>query len=103
MINNFNPTELRTDSCSLWENFFIVERLKYLQSRGLSPNRYFWRTHQGKEIDYIEESGGKLDAFECKLNPTAKVAMPKEFASAYPNSEFHLISPENYQRFLVDD
>lgn len=101
LINNFNLVELRTDSGGLWENFFIVERLKYLQSLGLNPNRYFWRTHQGKEIDYIEEAGGKLDAYECKLNPKARAVLPKEFSLNYPNSEFHIVSPENYRRFLV--
>ncbi len=103
LINNFNPADLRTDSGCLWENYFIVERLKYLQSAGKSPNRYFWRTHQGKEIDYIEESGGKLYAFECKLNPAAKAAMPKEFAATYPDSKFQLVTPDNYWRFLLND
>jgi predicted AAA+ superfamily ATPase len=100
LINNFNPSELRNDSGGLWENFFIVERLKYLKYQGLNPNTYFWRTHQGKEIDYLEESGGKLDAFECKLNPGAKVILPKEFAASYPDSEFHPVTPENYWKFL---
>jgi predicted AAA+ superfamily ATPase len=103
LINNFNPTDLRTDSGGLWENFFIAERVKYLHTTGLNPNRYFWRTHQGKEIDYIEESGGKLKTFECKLNLAAKASMPKEFAASYPGSEFHLVSPENYWRFLVNE
>lgn len=103
LINNFNTIDMRTDSGGLWENFFIMERLKYLKSQGLNPNRYFWRTHQGKEIDYIEESGGKLDAFECKLGSKAKAVMPKEFASTYPNSEFHLITPDNFWRFLIGD
>lgn len=102
LINNFNPAELRTDTGSLWENFFIVERLKYLQSVGRNPNRYFWRTHQGKEIDYIEESAGRLEAFECKFSHKVKAVMPKEFATSYPNSNFQLITPVNYWRFLLD-
>jgi predicted AAA+ superfamily ATPase len=103
LINNFNPPDLRTDSGSLWENYFIVERLKYLQSEGKNPNRYFWRTHRGLEIDYIEESGGKLHAFECKLNPASKATMPKEFAATYPNSDFQMVTPNNYWRFLLHD
>jgi predicted AAA+ superfamily ATPase len=103
LINNFNTADLRTDTGSLWENFFIVERLKYLHSNEKNPNRYFWRTHQGKEIDYIEESGGRLNAYECKVNPSAKAAMPKEFATTYPNSEFQLITTDNYWRFLLNE
>ena len=102
LINNFNPANLRTDSGSLWENFFIVERLKYLQSAGMNPNRYFWRTHQGKEIDYIEESAGMLDAFECKFGQKVNAAMPKEFGTTYPNSKFQLVNPDNYWKFLLN-
>ena len=29
LINNFNPLELRSDIGALWENFLILERLKY--------------------------------------------------------------------------
>ncbi|MCU0371202.1 MAG: ATP-binding protein [Bacteroidales bacterium] len=103
LINNFNPVEVRLDSGSLWENFFLVERLKYLQSAGMNPNRYFWRTHQGKEIDYIEESAGMLDAYEFKLGHKVNAAMPKEFATTYPNSKFQLVNPDNYWKFLLND
>jgi len=101
LINNYNPPNLRLDGGGLWENYFISERLKYLQSLEINPKRYFWRTHQGKEIDYLEEAGGKLITFECKLNQMAKAALPKEFASNYPNHEFHVITPENYWRYLA--
>lgn len=100
LINNFNIPELRTDTGGLWENFFIVERLKYIQNAGSRTNRYFWRTHQGREIDYIEEGGGKLIAFECKVNPLSKARIPKDFLQAYPNHEFHVVSPDNYWKFL---
>jgi predicted AAA+ superfamily ATPase len=101
LINNYNPPELRTDGGGLWENFFIAERLKYLQSLEISPKRYFWRTHQGKEIDYLEEAGGKLLAFECKLNPLAKATLPKEFANSYPEHEFKVITTDNYWKYLI--
>jgi predicted AAA+ superfamily ATPase len=101
LITNYNPPELRSDGGGLWENYFIAERLKYLQSLEISPKRYFWRTYQGKEIDYLEEAGGKLFAFECKLNPLAKAALPKEFANSYPDYEFNVITPENYWKYLI--
>ncbi|HOX77896.1 MAG TPA: ATP-binding protein [Bacteroidales bacterium] len=101
LITNYNPPELRTDGEGLWENYFIAERLKYLQSLEIFPKRYFWRTYQGKEIDYLEETGGKLFAFECKLNPMAKAGLPKEFAASYPKHEFNVITPENYWKYLI--
>lgn len=101
LITNYNPPELRTDGGGLWENYFIAERLKYLQSLENYPKRYFWRTHQGKEIDYLEEAGGKLIAFECKLNPLAKAVLPKDFANSYPNHEFQVITPGNYWKYLI--
>lgn len=103
LISNFNPLESRTDPGALWENFFIVERLKYNQRTGRNPNKYFWRTHTGQEIDYIEESGGKLLAFECKLKPKAKFKIPGSFIEAYPDSVFHIVTPENFLSYLVND
>ena len=66
LINNFNPFDLRTDVGNLWENFMISERIKYNNSRGLDANMYFWRTTQKQEIDYVEEKGNVLSAFEFK-------------------------------------
>jgi len=54
-------------------------------------NTYFWRTYDQKEIDYIEEEGGKLKTFEFKFNPKAKIKVPKEFLETYSNSEFKTI------------
>ena len=66
-------------------------------------NRYFWRTKQQQEIDYLEESGGKLHAYEMKWNPRAKASITKTFTEAYPNTEFQVITPENIADFLLFD
>jgi len=39
----------------LWENFLVMERLKLQEYKPLYSNNYFWRTHDKKEIDWIEE------------------------------------------------
>jgi uncharacterized protein len=101
LISNFNSPEIRKDYGSLWENFFITERFKFLQQSSLNPNRYFWRTHNKAEIDYIEESDGKLSAFECKTRDTGKTKIPQDFENAYPGSTFQVISPENYWEFVT--
>jgi predicted AAA+ superfamily ATPase len=101
LISNYNSLELRNDSGALWENFFISERIKYMQKEKRTANRYFWRTHSKQEIDYIEESDGILQAFECKLNPKSTVKVPAEFKSSYPNSEYQVVHPGNFWKYMV--
>jgi hypothetical protein len=50
----------------LWENFLVMERLKKQQYLDIFANNYFWRTHDQKEIDWIEEYDGVLHAYEFK-------------------------------------
>ncbi|MCC5933314.1 MAG: ATP-binding protein [Balneolales bacterium] len=100
LINNFNPLSQRDDTGALWENFCVTERMKLLHNQRQFPNRYFWRTYDRKEIDYLEEAGGRLSTFEFKWNPNAKVRKPAEFFETYPNSSFEVITRENYRGFL---
>ena len=99
LIRNFNSLNLRSDVGALWENFCIVERIKSNQRKDLLPNQYFWRTYSQKEIDYLEDQDGRLSAFEFKWNKK-KTKVPKEFLDAYKNSEFEIVSRENYLEFL---
>ena len=99
LINNFNPLELRQDVGALWENFFICERIKAVHNRRKHPNLYFWKTYQGKEIDYLEEEEGRLVGFECKWG-TEKWRTPQIFSEAYPNSQVHLVNRSNFLDFL---
>jgi len=101
VIRNYNPLILRNDTGALWENFLMSERMKYLEYNQIYTNRYFWRTHDRKEIDYIEERDGKLFAFEFKWNKKAKVRFPKIFSTTYPESEVMLITPENFINFVM--
>jgi uncharacterized protein len=101
LIANFNLAELRSDIGALWENYLISERIKYLHHHQIWSNSWFWRTQDQQEIDYLEERDGKLYAWEFKWNPKAKARLSKTFAKAYPNHEFKVITPENYQQFLL--
>jgi len=96
ILGNFSPLHARTDQGMLWENFFIAERMKYLNYRKIYAKRYFWRTRQQQEIDYIEEVDGQLTAFQIKWNPEAKFSIPVTFTRAYPGSEIHFIHRENF-------
>ena len=100
-INNFNPIDLRDDVGRLWENFVILERMKLLFNHGIHANFYFWRRNR-REIDLIEERNGKLFAYEIKWRKT-KVRPPRSFQEAYPNSQFSVITRENFLQFLLSN
>jgi hypothetical protein len=102
LIANFNAVELRTDVGALWENFIISERLKFTSYKQIWANRYFWRTQDQQEIDYIEERDGKIYAFEFKWNKKATTRFSKSFLDAYPNNETQIITPENYSDFIYN-
>lgn len=101
LIQNFNPLALRNDVGQLWENFLMVERRKALSYGGRSANQYFWRTYDQKEIDYIEESGGRLSAYEFKWKGELRRATEREFLEAYPGSEVKTITPDNFESFVA--
>ncbi|MDD4062650.1 MAG: ATP-binding protein [Candidatus Pacebacteria bacterium] len=99
LINNFNPLDKRNDVGSLWENFIISERIKRNNNHGNDYNIYFWRTHDGKELDYIEEKNGKLYAYEIKFG-SSKSSGSSLFLSTYNNSEFKIINKDSYNSFV---
>ena len=101
LIADFRQVEMRTDIGVLWENFMISERIKFVNYNGLWVNKYFWRTAEQKEIDYLEETDGQLSAYEFKWSAEQKVKFPKQFAEAYPNSTLKVISKNNYEEFLL--
>lgn len=101
VISNFSPLQQRTDIGALWENFVISERLKRNEYKRHFCNRYFWRTHSQKEIDYIEEYDGKLHTYEFKYNPRKAASLPKDFGATYPECTFSVITPSNMEEFLL--
>ena len=103
IINNFNPLALRNDTGMLWENFLISERIKFTAYHDIFANRYFWRTHNGQEIDYIEERDGQLYAYEFTWNPKKKKKIPELFLQTYPVAEAKIITPENFTEFILPD
>jgi len=101
VLQAFSPMALRQDVGALWENFCVVERLKLTQNNGYFVNRYFWRTYDQEEIDYLEERDGHLTGFEFKYNPRRRHRFPKSFQDAYPDSELHRVDRGNYWRYLL--
>ncbi|MBO5798728.1 MAG: ATP-binding protein [Paludibacteraceae bacterium] len=101
LIANFAQPEMRADMGCLWENFIISERIKRNTYQNVWANKYFWRTKYQQEIDYIEESDGKLYAYEFKYNTNKKVNMPKSFSESYPDATFQIITPDNIEDFVL--
>lgn len=100
VIKNFNDLSLRNDTGDLWENFCVLERLKYLEYALISANTFFWRTYDQKEIDYIEEREGMIRAYEFKWRDGKKAKEPKEFLSTYAGSSFRVVTPHTLEAFI---
>ncbi len=99
IISNFNPIEIRDDTGKLWENFCVSERLKKQTYLETFSNFYFWRTYDQQEIDLVEETDGKLNAFEFKWGDK-DVKAPKAFRENYQDADFQTINRINFFEFL---
>ena len=99
LINNFNLLIMRDDVGMLWENYIVAERIKRQEYLQKPANNYFWRTYDRKEIDFIEEYGGRLHGYEIKWSGK-KPKAPKVWLDAYKKSEYHIITKDNYLEFI---
>ncbi len=99
LIGNFNPLELRPDKGSLWENFLVSERVKQHRYKETYSKIYFWRTAQQQEIDFVEDTAGKISAFEFKWN-AKNTKFPEKFINTY-NAKSHAIDRSNFREFVV--
>jgi hypothetical protein len=88
LIRNFNPLPLRQDVGVLFENWFVMEKIKAAAYRRNFANFYFWRTHDGQELDLIEENAGQLTAYECKWSEGKAAKPPHDWRTAYPEATF---------------
>lgn len=100
LIQNFNRLDLRNDVGQLWENYLVVERRKVNEYSGRLVNTYFWRTYDQKEVDYVEEWGGRLYGYEFKWQGQAREAARQAFTAAYPEAQVETINRDNFDAFL---
>jgi uncharacterized protein len=101
VTGNFSPLSQRTDIGSLWENYIISERIKYLNIQQDEANSFFWRTTQQQEIDYIEKKADQILACEIKWNIKAKNKIPVTFSANYDNVTSKIVTPDTYEEFLL--
>jgi hypothetical protein len=100
LIDNLKSLQNRDDQGKLWENFLMIERMKYMKYSGKLYSSYFWRTYTGAELDYVEDQGGVLSGYEFKVRSKG-VKVPQTFLSTYPKSSFSEISRGNYLEFIT--
>jgi hypothetical protein len=101
LIAQFNDPDQRNDLGQLWENFMVIERLKFRTYAGIPANMYFWRTYDQQEIDLVEERDGRLFGYECKWSFKKALAPPRSWVETYSEAEFQVVHPQNYQDFVL--
>jgi hypothetical protein len=96
VIDNVRAVSERADRGALFENFFVNERIKKGALEPFGPSLMFWRNRAGLEIDVVEESGGRIEAYECKWSAPIN-ALPAfvAFLKAYPKATARVVTPED--------
>lgn len=101
LIDDFRPVDTRDDAGMLWENFCLLERIKYLDSSGRHARQYYWRNSNKREIDLVEEEKREIRAYEFKLGKK-RPKLPIEFERAYPEATYITVRPSNFNDILFD-
>ncbi|MDP2630373.1 MAG: ATP-binding protein [Candidatus Uhrbacteria bacterium] len=99
LIDSFGPLDYRHDSGALFENFFISERLKTDQRMQREVRPHFWRTKDGSEIDFVEESKDGLAAFECKWGGGSM--RTRAWHNAFPSTPVTLVTRETIEPLII--
>ncbi|MCL2831434.1 MAG: ATP-binding protein [Betaproteobacteria bacterium] len=55
---------------ALFEGLIVIEALKTFTNKGLKPALWYWRSHDGLEVDLIVQGKGALIPVEIKLTMT---------------------------------
>ncbi len=101
IISVWNPLELRQDIWALWENWIWMERYKKRKYTAISGQTYFWRTHDGQEVDIVEDRWDILAGYECKWNPRKDPKAPRDWKNAAEKTSYEVIQRENYATFIL--
>jgi uncharacterized protein len=101
LIERYNHLKQRDDVRALWENFCIVERLKYNQKMQNHGNYYFWRNIIQNEVDFVEDYEGKLHGYEFKYDKENMLKGTYNFIAQYPESSLELVNKSNIDSFLI--
>lgn len=74
---------------ALFEGWVVSEAVKAFAARGEKPGLFFWRSHDGLEVDLLVQAQGKLWPVEIKLTatPTPQHLRPMEKFIALAGAE----------------
>ncbi len=102
VLTDFSPLEKREDLGALWENFFILERIKRNREKGFYPKYFFFRSYKGEEIDFLEQYDKDLFGFECKYTKDKVEEKIKNIFlnDLYGKGELGIINKENYWKYI---
>jgi hypothetical protein len=103
LIRSFVPISVRNDVGELFENWFVMERIKRANNHRRFTGFYFWRTYDQHEIDLVEDLDGRLLGFECQWSPKSRVKVPKDWRQGYPEAGFLVVTRENWMGRLEDN
>ena len=92
--------DLRPDVGQAWENLLASERVKRDEYKRERKNYYFWRTYGQKEVDWVEESQGRITGYEFKWRKD-KTTSPRGFLAGYPGSEVKLVNRDSLVEFVT--
>lgn len=100
LIERYNALKQRDDVGALWENYCVVERLKFNQRMQNYGNYYFWRNIVQNEVDFVEDYDGVLHGFEFKYDKDKMLKGSYSFVDEYPASTLELVNKSNVDDFL---
>jgi len=87
LVNDFSTLGNRIDKGELVENMFY---LSLLQSRTLSTKIHYWKTRQGREVDFVLKSPDKIIVYEVKYGAQNRDHF-NAFRNAYPQASFFTV------------
>ena len=74
-FQNFEELRKSAIAGAFFETHVLGQLLRYFGNRGQRPNLYFYRDHQGKEVDFVIPVGQSLHLLECKLSESFNPAI----------------------------
>ena len=103
LTKNFGAIDIRADKGGLWENFIIMERIKYNAARGYRCNYFFYRGENDAEIDLVEEAAGEVHCFEIKYDASSVSKAVRNAAAEIGDPDsLHIINRHTFPAFIAD-
>ncbi len=103
ILRDHKDIRYRVDMGQVFENFFVMERIKYLHNNKIFTNNYFWQNYKQQEVDFLEIRESKITAYECKWAEKKSKSLSlfkKEYESKEVKVDTKVVSRENYISFL---